>query len=238
MRTSTRDGSEARRRPRTSRRSLAPCAFPYSSAPGSPPQHLALRRRTRLHRRIVDEEGRPIGIARSIAIVSTQWCGLHVLCRGTVTPSIVLIGNLLVDDLVWDDGTTRMAQAGGAVLYAALGARLWNHRVGCVSVAGSDYPAEMLRSAACSAASISTACGGSTVQAFERGCSMKVTGGIWCIDSVARRMPPFRHQSKTCRPAGETRAHFICRRCHSTCQRTLRAVAPVRWRRVRRGRPA
>ena len=61
-----------------------------------------------------------------------------------MTPSLVIIGNLLVDDLVWDDGTTRMAQAGGAVLYAALGARLWNHRVGCVSVAGSDYPAEML----------------------------------------------------------------------------------------------
>ena len=59
-------------------------------------------------------------------------------------PSLVIIGNLLVDDLVWDDGTTRMAQAGGAVLYAALGARLWDHRVGCVSVAGSDYPAEML----------------------------------------------------------------------------------------------
>ena len=61
-----------------------------------------------------------------------------------MTPSLVIIGNLLVDDLVWDDGTTRMAQAGGAVLYAALGARLWDHRVGCVSVAGTDYPADML----------------------------------------------------------------------------------------------
>jgi sugar/nucleoside kinase (ribokinase family) len=37
-----------------------------------------------------------------------------------------------------------MAQPGGAVLYAALGARLWNQSVGCVSVAGSDYPADML----------------------------------------------------------------------------------------------
>ena len=61
-----------------------------------------------------------------------------------MTPSLVIIGNLLVDDLVWDDGSTRMAQAGGAVLYAALGARLWNQSVGCVSVAGSDYPREML----------------------------------------------------------------------------------------------
>ena len=37
-------------------------------------------------------------------------------------PSIVLLGNLLVDDLVFPDGTTRMGQAGGALLYDALGA--------------------------------------------------------------------------------------------------------------------
>jgi sugar/nucleoside kinase (ribokinase family) len=62
----------------------------------------------------------------------------------TATPTLVILGNLLVDDIVWDDGSTRMAQPGGAVLYAALGARLWNQSVGCISVAGSDYPAEML----------------------------------------------------------------------------------------------
>jgi sugar/nucleoside kinase (ribokinase family) len=62
----------------------------------------------------------------------------------TATPSLIILGNLLVDDVVWDDGSTRMAQPGGAVLYAALGARMWNQSVGCVSVAGSDYPAEML----------------------------------------------------------------------------------------------
>ena len=37
-------------------------------------------------------------------------------------PSIVLLGNLLVDDVVHADGTTRMGQAGGALLYGALGA--------------------------------------------------------------------------------------------------------------------
>jgi len=57
-----------------------------------------------------------------------------------VTPSIVLLGNLLVDDVVLPDGTTRMTQPGGALLYNALAARLWNHRVGCVSVRGDDYP--------------------------------------------------------------------------------------------------
>ena len=42
-----------------------------------------------------------------------------------MTPSIVLLGNLLVDDVVLGDGTTRMGQPGGALLYGALGAALW-----------------------------------------------------------------------------------------------------------------
>jgi len=61
-----------------------------------------------------------------------------------VTPELVVLGNLLVDDLVFPDGSRRMGQAGGAVLYAALGARLWNVRTGCVSVVGDDYPADIL----------------------------------------------------------------------------------------------
>jgi sugar/nucleoside kinase (ribokinase family) len=58
-----------------------------------------------------------------------------------VTPALVVLGNLLVDDLVFPDGSTRMGQPGGAVLYAALGARLWDVPTGCVSVLGDDYPA-------------------------------------------------------------------------------------------------
>jgi sugar/nucleoside kinase (ribokinase family) len=61
-----------------------------------------------------------------------------------VTPDVVVVGNLLVDDLVFADGQTRLGQAGGAVLYAALAARVWGARAGCVSVAGSDYPRVML----------------------------------------------------------------------------------------------
>lgn len=59
-------------------------------------------------------------------------------------PSILLLGNLLVDDVVLADGTTRMAQPGGALLYGALGATLWNARPGLVSVLGDDYPASVL----------------------------------------------------------------------------------------------
>jgi len=61
-----------------------------------------------------------------------------------VIPSIVLVGNLLVDDVVFADGTTRMGQAGGALLYGALGATLWESRPGLVSVLGDDYPAQAL----------------------------------------------------------------------------------------------
>ena len=61
-----------------------------------------------------------------------------------MTPDVVVLGNLLVDDVVFADGSSRMGQPGGAVLYAALGARLWNVATGCVSVRGDDYPGDML----------------------------------------------------------------------------------------------
>ena len=59
-------------------------------------------------------------------------------------PSIVLLGNLLVDDVVLADGTTRMGQPGGALLYGALGATVWESRAGLVSVLGDDYPVQVL----------------------------------------------------------------------------------------------
>jgi sugar/nucleoside kinase (ribokinase family) len=59
-------------------------------------------------------------------------------------PDLVLFGNLFVDDIVLHDGRTLMAEPGGAILHAALGASLWGARVGLVSVAGSDYPREAL----------------------------------------------------------------------------------------------
>jgi sugar/nucleoside kinase (ribokinase family) len=57
---------------------------------------------------------------------------------------LVLLGNLLVDDVVFPDGRTRMAQPGGAILYASLAAALWGARVGCVSLLGNDYPRSAL----------------------------------------------------------------------------------------------
>ncbi len=62
----------------------------------------------------------------------------------TSSPTIAALGNLIVDDIVFADGTTRMAQAGGAVVHFALGAALWGCHVGIVSVVGDDYPVEIL----------------------------------------------------------------------------------------------
>ena len=53
---------------------------------------------------------------------------------------LVIAGNLLVDDIVYPDGRTRMGEPGGAVLYAAIAASLWGAKVGIASVRGEDYP--------------------------------------------------------------------------------------------------
>lgn len=63
-------------------------------------------------------------------------------------PELAVLGNLILDDVVLPDGTTRMAQPGGAALYAALGARLWGVEVGIVSVVGEDYPGDVLEALA------------------------------------------------------------------------------------------
>jgi len=63
-------------------------------------------------------------------------------------PDLVILGNLLVDDIVLRDGTTLMGEPGGALLHAALAARLWGASVGLVSVVGTDYPAAALEALA------------------------------------------------------------------------------------------
>lgn len=56
-------------------------------------------------------------------------------------PDLVVLGNLLVDDVVFADGRTRMGEPGGATLYASLAAALWGVRTGLVSMRGAQYPA-------------------------------------------------------------------------------------------------
>lgn len=59
-------------------------------------------------------------------------------------PRVVVAGDLTLDDVVLPDGTTQMAAVGGDSLYAALGARLWEPRVGLVTRRGEDFPAAHL----------------------------------------------------------------------------------------------
>lgn len=58
-----------------------------------------------------------------------------------LTPRVVVVGDLTLDDVVLPDGTTHMASIGGDSLYAALGARLWEPDVGIVTRRGDDFPA-------------------------------------------------------------------------------------------------
>jgi len=54
----------------------------------------------------------------------------------------VVIGNIIIDDVVLPDGTTRMNTLGGAGTHAVMGIRVWSERVGFVSAVGVDFPAD------------------------------------------------------------------------------------------------
>ena len=59
--------------------------------------------------------------------------------------SIVVLGNLTLDDTVLADGTVRMAIPGGNALYGAASARLWTDSVGVVTRVGRGYPEYVLQ---------------------------------------------------------------------------------------------
>lgn len=62
-----------------------------------------------------------------------------------MTPVLYTIGNFTIDDIVlWPSGTTWMGQAGGNVLFSAIGARIWLDTVGMLARLGNDYPAGRL----------------------------------------------------------------------------------------------
>lgn len=58
----------------------------------------------------------------------------------TVTPRIVCLGNLTVDDVVLPDGQTEMGHCGSDAIYSGFGARLWLDEVGMVAPMGTDFP--------------------------------------------------------------------------------------------------
>lgn len=51
-----------------------------------------------------------------------------------------MVGSLALNDTVYADGRTVMANAGGNALYAAVGANIWSNDVGIAAVVGYDWP--------------------------------------------------------------------------------------------------
>ncbi|HRV95930.1 MAG TPA: PfkB family carbohydrate kinase [Anaerolineae bacterium] len=52
------------------------------------------------------------------------------------------VGSLALNDTVYADGRTSMADPGGNALYAAVGANIWSNQVGIAAVVGYDWPSE------------------------------------------------------------------------------------------------
>lgn len=55
------------------------------------------------------------------------------------------VGSLALNDTVYADGRTSMADPGGNALYAGVGANIWSNQVGIAAVVGYDWPAEYTR---------------------------------------------------------------------------------------------
>lgn len=59
-------------------------------------------------------------------------------------PDVIVCGSLTLDNVVTAEGRALPQSCGGNVVYAALGARLWQVRAGLVSRAGCDFPLDFL----------------------------------------------------------------------------------------------
>lgn len=57
-----------------------------------------------------------------------------------MTPDVVCVGGLFIDDIVFPDGRTQMGVIGGGITHAAMGARVWDVRPSVCMVAGKDAP--------------------------------------------------------------------------------------------------
>jgi sugar/nucleoside kinase (ribokinase family) len=55
----------------------------------------------------------------------------------------ISIGSIIIDDIVFPDGRTRMGVLGGGAAHAASGMRVWSDSVGLIGAIGSGFPAEL-----------------------------------------------------------------------------------------------
>ena len=59
---------------------------------------------------------------------------------GSPQPAYIGVGGIIIDDIVFPTGETRMAVLGGGVVHAAAGMLVWDQRAGIVAYAGHDLP--------------------------------------------------------------------------------------------------
>jgi len=57
-----------------------------------------------------------------------------------MTPDVICVGGLFIDDIVFPDGHTEMGIIGGGSTHAAMGAVVWGEKPGVAMVAGKDAP--------------------------------------------------------------------------------------------------
>jgi len=63
--------------------------------------------------------------------------------KAGLTPELVTVGWLTIDDIVLPNGACERSIVGGGALYSAVGACIWNDRVGLHSVIGRPYRADV-----------------------------------------------------------------------------------------------
>lgn len=60
-----------------------------------------------------------------------------------ITPRLVGVGAVFIDDIVLPTGQTYMARLGGGVVHAVMGAALWGEKPGIVATIGNNLPREV-----------------------------------------------------------------------------------------------
>jgi len=61
-----------------------------------------------------------------------------------LTPDLIVIGGLTLDNVIAADGQVQLSQSGGNGAYSAAGAVVWVDQVGLVSKSVKTYPSEAL----------------------------------------------------------------------------------------------
>lgn len=60
------------------------------------------------------------------------------------SPTVVAVGGIFIDDIVYPDGRTSMEILGGGGVHAAAGMLVWDERPGLVATMGTDFPPALL----------------------------------------------------------------------------------------------